>query len=238
MIEVWRPGRPSGVRNRASRRTPPPSRRASAAAAGRGRQPPTRPPLPQRRAAAARQHRATPRRRAQASATAVRVTAATAIATSGKRRASSRARRSVPSAPTTRATGRSASAATVRRAAIVRTGAPRRDRDRERQPSVAHWSLRRRSGATRSRIRIRRSPSCGAQGAARGQQGALEHASAWTASASTSGCGMRGWCARARPRRRSPAPAMCGSTARASTPPAGRCGRATSSPSRSTAACG
>ncbi len=38
----------------------------------------------------------------------------------------------------------------------------------------------------------------------------------WTASASTNGCGTRGWCARARRRRRSPRPVTCGSTVSAS----------------------
>ena len=59
----------------------------------------------------------------------------------------------------------------------------------------------------------------------------------WIGSASTNGCGTRGWCAPAPPPPRSPNRATFGSTASASMPQAARCAWVTSSPSHSTGPC-
>ena len=86
---------------------------------------------------------------------------------------------------------------------------------------------------TRSEFAVRQAPR--AEGAARGQQGRIALSHRWIVSASTSGSGTRGWCAPAPPPPRWSAAAWSASTASASCSRAGRSGRATLSPSRSTA---
>ena len=140
---------------------------------------------------------------------------------------------SVSCAPTARrAAIRPQRSATGRSAATARTVDARRSSGSRSGPArEIHQGARRGQGPPRPRARsefaVRQAR--GAQGAARGERqgAALRRGSAWTASASTSGCGTRGWCVRARRRRRSPPPVMCASTASASMRRAAPCGPAT-----------
>ncbi len=143
---------------------------------------------------------------------------------------------------------RASAARTVMRSATVLSGRigpsvngrpPRRDRDRDRRddnrPSRT-WSS---SQQPRGKEPDPNSPFAKLLALKEQLEANKERCvSAWTASASTNGCGTRAWCARARPRRRWWTPAWSASTARALPHRAGRCAPATSSPSRSTAPCG
>ncbi len=116
------------------------------------------------------------------------------------------------------------------------TGRARRARAGAAGPSAAIRAARAREGA-RSEFAL--CQARGLEGAARGRrQGAPLSAAPKIASASTGGCGTPGWCAPAARRRRWPMPAMSASTAPASPRQAARCGPATWSRWRSTAASG
>ena len=152
------------------------------------KRPRSRPPTGSRR----RRRHAAGRRRAQASVTAVRVTAAAIVASArtasgkppkasgrseGRRRAADERQRAARSARTGRGRPSAATVPSARKARRPSAAAgPRpRSRSRTRQRADADLGDRAKSrAATRSPIRIRRSPSCGAEGAARGQQGTLE----------------------------------------------------------------
>ena len=260
MIEVWRPGRPPGERRpreassaAAAAVTNAPAAKPEGQAAGeapRSRRPPTAaPPTPRRRPTASARNvtgaaSSPPRPRRAQGMTAARPSKA-------RPRAS---RRGAASGSQTPATGRRAARASrpsgARRPAGRGRARPRRDRDRAATTTGRRGSgARARSrAATRSPIRIRRSPSCwrlkeqleGNKEQPERRSGPLRSDDATSgppahrqmAVARAGGAhalGRRG-AGRRRPR---PHQRRAHRQRRA-----GRCGPATSSPSRSTAACG
>ena len=243
MIEVWRPGRPEGQRRSAGRsgrresRPPPGAFRAD-----RDRR--RRPPAVAAGEPAPADARRPPRKVAPAR-TADRGDAPAAPPPSAARppgagRTRERTgRRAAATVPTARGVRTAASAG--RRAAIARIAAnvrtaipiageihqgPRRRRDRRDKAPDPNSPFAKLAAL---------------KAAARGeQQGAdtRQRSIGWIASASTNGCGMPASCARAGGGRARRLRACAGQRPAHRCRRAGRCGPATSSPSRSTAGCG